>query len=90
MSDSPDAVLRSIQSPEALGDVCYRTPSGATFLRQWDIIRLSTTGNRVLVDAHGGWSAREEAGSFRYVTEYEIGEASVRVISHKEIPGKRD
>jgi hypothetical protein len=40
------------------------------------------------VYAHGIWLARTESGSFEYQSEYEVGDGTVRIISHREIPSR--
>jgi hypothetical protein len=67
---------------------CYRQVEGATFNRTWDLITVTVTRRRVRIYAHLNWVAREEGGGVRYVTEYEIGEGAVRVLSHQEVKDK--
>ncbi len=72
-------------TPANLKSICYNhQPTGATFQNVWDIIRVNRSGHRVLIYAHGGWSAREESGTFSYVSEYEIGPGTVTLISHED------
>lgn len=66
--------------------ICYSRPEGASFQRVWDLIRVRQAGNHVFVDAHGSWVAREESGSFRYQTEYELVQENIKLVAHKELP----
>lgn len=90
MSNYADSVYENIQNPDGLENICYRMPDTATFQHKWDIIRVSQKGDTVKVDAHGTFLEREETGSYRYVTEYNIKKNSVIAISHNKVPtGKK-
>jgi hypothetical protein len=86
MSGYEKSLYQDTQHQGGLESICYNTPFTATFQQVWDLIRVKQQNNHVLIDAHGVWTAREESGSFHYQTEYEIGEDTVTLITHKEIP----
>lgn len=87
MSGYGNHVYRKV-SQGTLSSICYKMPDSATYQRRWDIIRIEKSGNRVMVDAHGGWLVREGSGSFKYQSEYEIGQGTVKIISHQEFLSK--
>jgi len=64
-------------------DICYKTPETATFQQKWDLIRVEIKNNHILVYAHGAWLARDNSGSFKYISEYEINRDSITVVSNK-------
>lgn len=68
-----------------LSNISYSMPDTASFQNKWDLIKVTVSNNHVLVYAHGSWVAREDSGSFKYVSEYELGTDSVIILSHKEI-----
>jgi hypothetical protein len=86
MSGFADDSYRNTQKPGELEGICYNTPNTASIQHVWDIIRVKQQRDHVLIDAHGGWVAREQSGSFRYQTEYLIKSDSITIVSHKEIP----
>jgi hypothetical protein len=86
MSGYSETFYRKTAIPEGLELICYRAPAGAGFQRVWDNIRVSLTGNRVRIYAHGEWAASENTGGFGYLTIYKIGRTTVSVVSHKLVP----
>ena len=72
-----------VQKPGQLEAVCYMQPDTSTFQDKWDKIQVTQDGNHLVIDAHGTSLSHEDSTSFKFSTEYEILDHSIRVISHK-------
>ena len=79
---------RHLDSLDDLRNICYQRPDGASIQSMWDLIRVSISGTRVRVYAHGNWMVRDKGGEFRFDTEYEVGPSFIKVISHNDISKK--
>lgn len=84
-----DSLYREGMSQDTLSSICYKMPDTATYQQKWDIIRVETSGNRVIIYAHGFWFAQEDVGAFKYHSEYEVGQGTVTIISHQAILSKK-
>jgi len=84
-----DWAYKDIQKLGQLESVCYLQPDTSTFQEKWDKIQVTQNGSHVVVDAHGTSLSHEDSASFKFTTEYEILDHSIRVISHQELPTKK-
>ena len=80
-----------LQHPRAHGtleNLCYRQPDTASWQNIWELVRISTEGDVVQVQAVGSWFSQNGSGKFAYTTTFQINANSVNLVSN--IQTRRD
>ena len=72
------------QRPGSLEDLCYAQPDTATWQNNWEIIRVSTSGDTVTVNAIMYWASPNGSGRVRYKTVYQHERNIIKIISNQK------
>jgi hypothetical protein len=76
--------LESPQVPGTLEALCYGQPDTASWQNIWEVIRVSSAGDVVTVQAVGSWSSQNGSGKFSYTTSFRVSAGSVVLVSNRE------
>ena len=76
--------LESPGAPGALETLCYGQPDTASWQNIWEVIRVSTAGEVVTVQAVGSWLSQNGSGKFSYATDFRVSAGSVELLANRE------